>query len=172
MRKSLFFLLAVIVGLGFVACQEEASSEGAAEDQQVTGVAEKQPTAPANTPATTRPEWQTKAEDMARTTIEFGSEEYDYGTVTSGEKVTYKFKFTNTGSEPFEITNVKPSCGCTTPSYSKEPVMPGEEGHIDVEFDTAGKRGTQIKTITVTGNFEGQITRTLRISGQVEAANS
>ncbi|RMG19046.1 MAG: DUF1573 domain-containing protein [Bacteroidetes bacterium] len=167
MKKLAFSVLAIALSFGFFACQQESSSDNN-EAEKVSEVADKTPTAPETTPPpVTRPEWQEKAEKMERTTVEFAKEEYDYGKVQSGEKVTYKFKFKNTGDKPFQITNVKPSCGCTTPSYSTAPVAPGEEGHIDVEFDTTGKQGRQIKTITVTGNFDGQITRTLKISGEV-----
>lgn len=173
MKKLAFFLLAGFIGLGFYACQDSGSaSEAAAEATDVVATSDDAPAAPAETPAVTRPEWQTKAEGMARTTVDFAKEEYDYGKVNSGEKVTYKFKFTNTGAEALELTNVKASCGCTTPSYSTAPVAPGEEGYIDVEFDTTGKRGIQSKTITVTGNFDGDIQRILRITGEVLTADS
>ena len=171
MKKLAFYLLAGFIGLGFYACQDSGSASEAAESTDVVATSDA-PSAPAEAPAVNLPEWQTKAENMARTTVSFAKEEYDYGKVNSGEKVTYKFKFTNTGSEPLELTNVKASCGCTTPSYSTAPVAPGEEGYIDVEFDTTGKRGIQSKTITVTGNFDGDIQRILRITGEVLTADS
>lgn len=173
MKKLAFFLLAGFIGLGFYACQDSGTADSEAEaGADVVSASDNTPAPAPEAPAVTRPEWQTKAEGMARTTVEFASDEFDYGKVDAGEKVTYKFKFKNTGSEALELTNVKASCGCTTPSYSTAPVAPGEEGYIDVEFDTTGKRGIQSKTVTVTGNFDGDIQRILRITGEVLTADS
>ena len=100
------------------------------------------------------------------TAIEFKDLKYDFGTVEAGEKVNYTFEFTNTGNEPLVLSNVKPSCGCTTPSWTREPIAPGERGNIEVEFDSKGKNGKQTKTVTVTANTDPART-TLTISGDV-----
>lgn len=167
MKKLGFILFSFALAIVFYACQtaESANEQAAPAASAIENTAA--PTAPVAPP---RPDYQTRAESLPATTVMFENEEFNYGKVTSGEKVTYKFKFTNDGSEPFEITNVKASCGCTTPDYSREPVAPGAQGHIDVEFDTKGKSGLQRKTITVTGNFDGSITKTLSITGEVLAA--
>ena len=70
----------------------------------------------------------------------------------AGEKITYEFKFNNTGKSPLIISDAKASCGCTVPEWPKEPVMPGQGGKIKVTFDSAGKSGLQDKQITVTAN--------------------
>ncbi|WP_236978497.1 DUF1573 domain-containing protein [Membranihabitans maritimus] len=88
------------------------------------------------------------------TAITFESKKFDFGTAESGDKVKNVFKFTNTGDEPLVISNVKPSCGCTTPSWPKEPIAPGESGEIEAIFDTSGKSGAQTKSITVTANTD------------------
>jgi len=77
---------------------------------------------------------------------------HDFGMLTDGEVVTYKFKFTNTGNADLIISNASASCGCTIPSYPKQPVAPGEEGAIDVQFNSSGKVGTFDKNITITSN--------------------
>jgi hypothetical protein len=78
--------------------------------------------------------------------------EFDYGTIDAGQKVTHKFKFKNTGSEPLIISNCKGSCGCTVPKCPTEPIAPGQEGEIPVEFDSKGKNGPDSKTVTITAN--------------------
>ena len=88
------------------------------------------------------------------TTIKFEESEYNFGKAISGEKVWHTFVFTNTGTEPFIISNAKGSCGCTVPRWPKEPIAPGETGEIFVVFNTKNKMGNQIKTITITGNTE------------------
>lgn len=114
------------------------------------------------------PQFQEKAQNLPKTSVVFEQDLHDFGTVTEGVAVEHKFRFKNTGEHPLHITKVKPSCGCTTPKFSEEPILPGEEGFIDVSFDSQGRPGVQSKTITVTGNFEGKITRLLKIKGEVE----
>jgi hypothetical protein len=84
--------------------------------------------------------------------MKFEEENFDFGKVTSGEKVTHAFKFTNTGKSPMIITNATASCGCTVPEWPKAPVLPGKDGVISVVFNSEGKSGLQDKQITVTAN--------------------
>jgi len=76
----------------------------------------------------------------------------DFGKIKMGDKVTYDFKFTNTGKSPLIITDGYASCGCTKPEWPKTPVKPGDSGIIHVTFNSAGKNGLQDKLITITAN--------------------
>jgi hypothetical protein len=118
-------------------------------------------------PAPRKPVYQEKAEAMKATSVEFENEEYDFGKAKDGEIVRHTFTFTNTGKDPLTIQRAKASCGCTVPTWSKEPIAPGESGSIDIEFNTTHKVGLQTKTVIVTGNFEGNINKVLRIKGEV-----
>ncbi|MBP7512675.1 MAG: DUF1573 domain-containing protein [Bacteroidia bacterium] len=82
----------------------------------------------------------------------FAENIHDFGTLVDGEVVTYKFKFKNTGNADLIISNASASCGCTIPSYPKEPIIPGGEGAIDVQFNSSGKVGTFDKNVTITSN--------------------
>src|SRR5882724_10713666 len=62
---------------------------------------------------------------------------HDFGKIKQGVPVTYEFKFTNKGKIPFVMTNVQTTCGCTTPSWTHDPVMPGGEGHVKVTYNAA-----------------------------------
>lgn len=85
--------------------------------------------------------------------IEFDSTTMRFGTIAIGEKVTHSFKFKNTGKAPLLISQVTPSCGCTTPSdWPKEPIFPGEGGQITVEFNSRGFPGQIEKKISVLTN--------------------
>ena len=84
--------------------------------------------------------------------MKFEFDSHDFGKIKEGDKVTYDFKFTNTGKSPLIITNAVASCGCTVPEWPKEPLQPGANGIIKVTFNSAGKTGLQDKQITVTGN--------------------
>lgn len=98
--------------------------------------------------------------------IEFEKDIHDFGKIIQGEKVTYAFKFKNTGSTLLLISNVSTSCGCTVTDFPKEPIKPGESGKIDVSFDSEGKRGPQNKTATVFANTQPN-TAILRIQSMV-----
>lgn len=101
--------------------------------------------------------------------VEFEKETHDFGKIKEGEKVAYSFKFKNTGKSDLIITDAKGSCGCTVPNYPTKPIAPGEEGLIDVSFDSAGKTGKQNKTVTLLTNCEPS-TKILTIMGEVSPA--
>ncbi len=85
-------------------------------------------------------------------TIAFEFETYDFGDINEGDDASVDFVFKNTGTEKLILTDVKASCGCTTPFWSKEPVMPGETGKITAKYNTQGRPGNFNKAITVTSN--------------------
>ncbi|MES2733745.1 MAG: DUF1573 domain-containing protein [Bacteroidota bacterium] len=89
---------------------------------------------------------------FAQGELKFKSDLHDFGNVEEGVQASYKFEFTNTGKEPVIISNVQASCGCTTPSWTKEPVLPGKTGEIMASFNSTGRPGTFNKTVTVTSN--------------------
>lgn len=95
---------------------------------------------------------------------------HDFGKIKQGTPVTHEFKFTNSGKTPLVITNVQASCGCTTPDWSKEPVMPGGQGFIKATFNAASP-GAFSKTVTVTANIETGFVQ-LTIKGEVQAAQT
>ncbi len=94
---------------------------------------------------------------------------YNFGEVKeAGGKVAHAFTFTNTGSLPLVIHNVRASCGCTSPEWSKKPIVPGGKGYIKATFDPSNRPGNFNKTITVTANTATPNT-VLRITGNVLA---
>lgn len=101
------------------------------------------------------------------TTIQYEQEKFNFGTCDEGEVVKHIFKFKNTGNEPLVISNAKGSCGCTVPTWPKEPVPPGGSGEIKVEFNSKGKPGPQSKRVTVTANTTPSETF-IEISGEVK----
>lgn len=86
--------------------------------------------------------------------IKFEEETHDFGRITQGEKVIHGFKFKNTGGANLIIVDAKGSCGCTTPKKPEKPILPGEEGIIEVMFASEGKSGMVNKSITVVTNCE------------------
>lgn len=92
------------------------------------------------------------ADNSSLPVITFEKESHDFGKITQGEKVSYAFKFKNTGGSDLVISTAYGSCGCTVPNYPKTPVAPGAEGLIDVVFNSEGKAGKVQKTVTIVAN--------------------
>lgn len=97
---------------------------------------------------------------FTKTVHEFGKVSESAGTVSC------EFTFKNEGTAPFIIQRVQTSCGCTTPDYTKEPVLPGKEGKIKVTYSTTGRVGTFNKDVTVFTNVADTIYK-LTIKGEV-----
>lgn len=97
----------------------------------------------------------------------FNEEKHDFGKVTQGEKVSYAFRFKNTGGSDLVISSAQGSCGCTVPSYPKTAIKPGETAEVNIVFDSADKSGIVQKTVTLVTNCNPS-TKILTISATVE----
>jgi len=96
--------------------------------------------------------------------INFETRTHDFGDMKQGETATYVFKYTNSKFEPLIITDVKTSCGCTAPTWSRAPLMQGKSGELKIVFDSAGKSKGFYKEIYVISNLGRD---TLEITGNV-----
>jgi hypothetical protein len=92
-----------------------------------------------------------KAVNPKAADIKFNSLEIDYGTIEHNADGNREFKFKNVGKEPLIIANCQGSCGCTVPTWPKEPIMPGKSGIIKVKYAT-DRVGHFQKNVTVTSN--------------------
>lgn len=92
---------------------------------------------------------------------------HNFGKLTQGEIVKYDFHFKNTGKSDLRISRVSTSCGCTVGKYPHKPVKPGEEGDIEVTFNTSHKMGYQNKSIMLLANTKPERT-VLHIKAVVE----
>jgi hypothetical protein len=106
-------------------------------------------------------------ENPNQASFKFHDEEFNFKTIKQGESVNHEFTFTNTGKEPLVIANAQGSCGCTVPTWPKEPIAPGATGVIKVTFNSAGKMGMQDKTVTLNSNAK-QNPMVLHLKGNVE----
>lgn len=99
--------------------------------------------------------------------MEFVSTTHDFGNLDeSGGKCTHSFEFINKGTTPIILKDVRSSCGCTAPSWSRAPIAPGEKGFIKATFNPKNRPGSFNKSITVTANTNPKTT-VLRIKGVV-----
>lgn len=102
---------------------------------------------------------------VAAQEIKFKKLEYDFGTFQEEKgKVSYTFEFTNSGKSDLIVQDVKASCGCTTPDWTKSPVKPGKKGFVEATYNADGRPGAFSKTVTVTTNAGEQV---LTIKGEV-----
>ncbi|MDC3079486.1 DUF1573 domain-containing protein [Flavobacteriaceae bacterium] len=102
----------------------------------------------------------------AQAEITFETDVIDYGTIKKGDDGLREFKFTNTGSSPLFITQVRSSCGCTIPKKPTDSIMPGAGEVIEVKYDT-NRVGPIRKTISVSSNAVTPVVA-LQIKGLVE----
>jgi hypothetical protein len=109
-----------------------------------------------------------KQKSVLGPSIEFPVTEHDFGTIQQGGDGTYDFVFTNTGTEPLVLSNVRSSCGCTIPSWPHDPIPAGGKESIKVKYDT-NRVGKFTKTISVFSNA-GEDAIVLKISGEVVAS--
>jgi hypothetical protein len=97
--------------------------------------------------------------------LAFDKTSHDFGTIKKGNPAICTFKVINNGKIPLVLSDVTASCDCTTPSWPKNPIMPGDYEEIEVKYDTK-KAGVFNKTVTVTSNAAGS-PHEINISGEV-----
>lgn len=136
--KKITVLVVLVVGLMLGGCHRKPAKEG---DFTVKDV---------HIPQTADGFSAKDAEKMP--VIEFEKTSYDFGEVIEGERLTYAFKFKNTGKSNLIIYSSEATCGCTTSQPPKAPVRPGESGEITVTFDSKGQKGNVQKRILVGAN--------------------
>jgi hypothetical protein len=137
--RYIFALIAFSLILG--ACGNEKSSNPRSDNTTVSG-------------------------DMGKPKIVFEKTLHDFGQVKQGEKVGWFFKYKNEGNSDLIIKKASASCGCTIPDYDKRPLPPGEEASLKVIYDSSGRSGLELKTITIQSNAENSVT-TLKLKVEV-----
>lgn len=175
MKKQIAYVMLLGAGIfSFSSCNNNSQIEERIQklEQRVAGI-EGNGNA-ASTPSI-NPTLPNQVAEVQETTgpagaFQFEETEYNFGNVKEGKLVEHTFKFKNVGEAPLIIQNASASCGCTVPSYSKEPIPVGGTGEIQVKFDSKSRVGVQNKTITITANTKPAIS-TIKIKGTVEGAS-
>lgn len=106
--------------------------------------------------------------------FKFNDLTHDFGTLPEGPQAVHMFEFTNTGKEPLIIQSVTASCGCTTPEWPKQPILPGKKGKIKVMYNTQGRVGPFTKEVYILSNAQnpdGKERFELTIKGTVKGAD-
>ncbi len=104
---------------------------------------------------------------VAGAAISVDKDVHDYGTIENGANGVCVFTITNTGSDALIISSCKGSCGCTVPTWPKEPIAPGATAEISVKYDTK-RPGPINKTVTISSNAVNSPRKVVRIKGEVK----
>ncbi len=168
MKKSVLILSAFFFASMAASAQKNAKANPAPKQSKTT-------TTPATTTTTQVTPVAAQAVPGTTTTntqnpdqfMKFKTDDHNFGNIPEGPSVSVDFEFENTGKEPIVLSGVQASCGCTTPTWTKEPVLKGGKGKITATYSTQGRPGNFVKTITVNSNVG---TKVLKISGNVEKA--
>lgn len=88
----------------------------------------------------------------AQGVLTFEQEQHDFSSIPEGVMAAHEFRFKNTGNQPIIIADVQASCGCTTPDWTKTPILPGKSGMVKAVYSSAGRPGVFNKTVTVVSN--------------------
>lgn len=93
-----------------------------------------------------------QVQSMPKTELVFTDTKFSFGKIKEGDVVKHAYHFKNSGKAPLLISRAEASCGCTVPSFPKDPIPPGGEGDIVVQFDSHNKKGHQQKNVLVWSN--------------------
>jgi archaellum component FlaG (FlaF/FlaG flagellin family) len=126
--KKLFFTLCLMAGTGIVAMAQNPV-----------------------TPAAKTTQTDAAKANGAKFQFTEKNNTHDFGKIPQGVPAKYTFEFKNVGKEPLIISNGQASCGCTTPEWPKEPIMPGKKGKVVVTYNAASA-GTFLKSVYLTSN--------------------
>lgn len=167
MKKSISILaLAAALMVLLPGCKDKAAEKKIAELESRLAQIESNKSASATTPAPATPAVADEKPEGPLPLAIYETTDHDFGTINEGQKVTHIYKVKNTGEAPLIIQSAQPSCGCTVPEWSKDPIPVGGSGFVKAEFDSNGKPGINNKTITVTANTWPKTT-TLRFKAMV-----
>ncbi len=95
-----------------------------------------------------------KKDSIQSGTVEFVFQEefHNFGKLKAGEVVAYTFVFKNTGTCTLLVTDVDPGCGCIEVNIAEKQIEPGDQGQIEIVYNSAGEVGKNVKPVTITFN--------------------
>lgn len=107
----------------------------------------------------------TKAQ--TQTNLALSEPDFDFGKIKKGDQVEHVYEVTNTGKNPLIISSVVPTCGCTVPEFTKDPILPGQKGKITLKFDSTNFQGIVHKTAQLYANV-AQVPIELRFTADIQ----
>ncbi len=101
------------------------------------------------------------------TNLALSEPDFDFGKIKKGDKVEHVYEVTNTGKNPLIISSVVPTCGCTVPEFTKDPIMPGQKGKVTLKFDSTNFQGIVHKTAQLYANVS-QVPIELKFTADIQ----
>ena len=138
--------LSLFAVLAMVSCKKNESAEQLKIDS--TQVAAQQ------APVVSETSIIEETKKQPETSLALSEPSFDFGKIKKGDVVEHIYEVTNTGKNPLIISSVQPTCGCTVPDYTKDPILPGQKGKITLKFDSASFDGLVSKQAEVYANVE------------------
>jgi hypothetical protein len=167
MKIGIKLMSVMVLAIIIMSCKDRASEKRIAElESRLAQIEGNKNAASTTTPAITPEAAPEQKPEGPLPVLTFETTDHDFGTINEGQKVSYTYKVKNTGEAPLIIQSAQPSCGCTVPTWTKEPIPVGQSGFVTAEFDSNGKPGIANKTITVTSNTWPKVT-TIRFKAMV-----
>lgn len=155
MKKVTITLFCLAISMASVKAQNNKQAPAAPQPPKESAVAPAPPQAPVTPPV-----------NPNAGKFKFEEETHDFGTVAEGPLAECDFVFKNVGKEPITITDAHGSCGCTVPTWPREPILPKQSAKIHVAYTTNGRPGMISKDVTINSNAQQNPIR-LHITGTV-----
>ncbi len=137
--------LSLFAVLAMVSCKKNESAEQLKIDS--TQVATQQ------APVVSETSIIEETKKQPETSLALSEPSFDFGKIKKGDVVEHIYEVTNTGKNPLIISSVQPTCGCTVPDYTKDPILPGQKGKITLKFNSANFDGVVHKAAQVYANI-------------------
>lgn len=145
--KNSIFIVALLAAFTFTSCKENAADKVNEENAEAAAQSEM------NSESVAQGEMNAQSVPGKYPVMTFDQTEYDFGRIAQGTNVEHLFTFTNTGEAPLVLSDAKASCGCTVPTFTKDPIPPGGKGEMLVKFNGSGQNQRSIP-VNVTANTE------------------
>jgi len=145
MHKLLIFILVIIL---FSCNSSDSNKKVTRTDQVLEQIAGKDYAKLIELPTTQDGQIDTNL--MAR--IVFDELEFNFDTIFENDIISHEFSFVNKGVKDLYLLQTHSSCGCTIPSYTKEPILPNGTGEISIKFNSKGKKGKQFRKVSIMTN--------------------
>ena len=165
MRKVILSVFCLSLYAGMVQAQDNKAAPGLSPVPAKPAAGLQQPAA---TPVPASAGAAVPVVDENAGKFKFKEETHDYGEVPEGPLAETDFEFKNVGKKPIIIQEAHGSCGCTVPTYPRDPILPKHKGVIHVTYNTTGRVGTISKDVIITSNAQQNPMR-LHITGTVKA---
>ena len=165
MKKTIvLFSSLALIGFTSMAQNRDKKTTDVKSVEKSQPVAMPAPAVPAKPATPAQPSTPALNPDLS---IKFTQEDHNFGNIPEGPSASYDFEFKNIGKVPIIFSDVHGSCGCTVPVWPKEPILPGKSSKVTATYNTQGRPGNFVKTITINSNIG---TKVVKIQGVVEKA--